>query len=114
MSAEKCGDPRKAKTRMSLRSSGLRLLDQTSTVARAQQYAGTVVQGLRDYGDSALNSAHASAKRNVGVVEEGPRAAIAALGHMVRMIGDHDNGNEGHVARCAKMRRGTAIKCIVS
>jgi hypothetical protein len=35
-----------------------------------------------------------------GVVEEGKRAAIAALGHMVRMIGDDDAGKAGHVARC--------------
>ena len=37
-------------------------------------------------------------KRIIGVVEEGTRAAIAALGHMVRMIGDDNTGKAGHVA----------------
>jgi hypothetical protein len=82
---------------------------------------------VQNYGDSALNSIHGSAiallaarhqapgphldpggaavcgeqvaiERIVGVFEEGARAAVAALGHMVRMIGDDDTGKAGHVA----------------
>ena len=37
-------------------------------------------------------------ERIVGIVEEGPRAAIAALRDMVRMTGDDDTGEAGHAA----------------
>jgi|ERR1700738_2657728 hypothetical protein len=45
-----------------------------------------------------VHSIQVAIKRIVGVVEEGTRAAIAALGHMVRMIGDDNTGKAGHVA----------------
>jgi hypothetical protein len=38
------------------------------------------------------------APRRVAIVEEGARAAIAALGHVARMTGDGDTGEAGHAA----------------
>ncbi len=38
-------------------------------------------------------------KRIVRVAKEDARPAIAALGHMVRMMGHDDTGEAGHAAR---------------
>jgi hypothetical protein len=37
-------------------------------------------------------------ERIVAVAEEGSRATVAALSHVVRMTGDHDAGETGHAA----------------
>jgi hypothetical protein len=42
----------------------------------------------------------AAARGVIGVAEEGTRAAVAALGDVVRMTGDDDTGEAGHVASC--------------
>jgi hypothetical protein len=45
-----------------------------------------------------------------GIAEISLRAAIAALGDMVRMIGDDDTGETGHRIRCLQRRDGS-IEC---
>ena len=52
-------------------------------------------------------------KRIVGVAKEGTRAAIAALGDMVRMTGDDDTGEAGHAVSCLR-RGGESIECTVT
>jgi hypothetical protein len=49
-------------------------------------------------GGAAIRVEQAAIKRLVGVVEEDKRAAIAALGHMVRVIGDDNTAKAGDVA----------------
>lgn len=38
---------------------------------------------------------------------------VAALGHIVRMIGDGDTGKAGHAARCLR-KRDASIECTVT
>ena len=51
-----------------------------------------------DLGGTAILGEQVAIKRIVGVAEEGARAAVAALGDMVRMTGDDDTGEAGHAA----------------
>jgi hypothetical protein len=47
-------------------------------------------------GRAAMPGEQIAIKRIVGIAEEGARAAIAALGDMVRMTGDDDTGEASH------------------
>jgi RHS repeat-associated protein len=49
-----------------------------------------------DLGGAAIFSEQVAIKRVVEIAEEGARAAIAALGDMVRMTGNDDTGEAGH------------------
>jgi len=51
-----------------------------------------------DGGRTAMCGKQIAVERIIGVVEEGPRAAVAALRDMVRMTGDDDTGEAGHAA----------------
>jgi hypothetical protein len=66
-----------------------------------------------DVGGAAVLGEQVSIKRVVGIAKEGARAAIAALGDMVRMTRDDDTGETGHAAsfqcRCCE-----SIKCTVN
>ena len=54
-----------------------------------------------DAGRGAVGGQQVAIKRIIAVAEEGPRAAIAALGDVVRITGDDDTGKTGHAALCA-------------
>jgi hypothetical protein len=41
-------------------------------------------------------------KRIITIAEECPRAAVATLGDVVRVIGDDDTGEAGHATWCMK------------
>jgi hypothetical protein len=51
-----------------------------------------------DPGGTAILGEQVAIKRMVGVTEEGARAAIAALGDVVRVTGNDDTGEAGHAA----------------
>jgi hypothetical protein len=51
-----------------------------------------------DPGRGAIGGEQVAIKRIVGLAEEGPRAAVAALGDMVRMTGDDDTSEASHAA----------------
>ena len=51
-----------------------------------------------DLGGAAIFGKQVAIQRIVAVVEKGARAAIAALGDMVRMTGNDDAGETGHAA----------------
>ena len=55
-----------------------------------------------DAGRAAMGGEQVAIKRIVAVTKEGLRAAIAALGHMVRMTGNDDTGETSHAAWCAR------------
>ena len=68
--------------------------------------------GIRHQAHTATSAARqcsaeqVAVERIVGVAEERARAAVAALGDVVRMTGDDDAGETGHAASMAvKMRQ---------
>lgn len=51
-----------------------------------------------DIGGAAALGQEIAVERVIGVAEEHARAAVAALGDVVRMTGDDDAGEAGHAA----------------
>jgi hypothetical protein len=51
-----------------------------------------------DFGGSTVFCEQVAIQRIIGVAEESARAAIAALGDMVRVTGDNDASEAGHTA----------------
>ncbi len=51
-----------------------------------------------DRGGAAIFGEQIAIKRIVEIAKEGTRAAVAALGHVMRMTGDDDTGEAGHAA----------------
>ena len=51
-----------------------------------------------DGGGPAILGEQVAIERIVAVAEEGPRAAVAALGDMVGMTGDDNTGEAGHAS----------------
>ena len=66
-----------------------------------------------DPGRGAIGGEQVAIKRIVGLAEESPRAAVAALGDMVRMTGDDDTGEAGHAAGC-QSGQDKSIECTVT
>lgn len=66
-----------------------------------------------DAGRAAMGGEQIAIKRIVSVAEEGLRAAVAALDHVMRMIGDDDAGETGHAASCLS-HRSESIECTVA
>src|SRR5437879_1109624 len=66
-----------------------------------------------DLGRAAIFGEQIAVKRIVVVAEEGARAAIAALGDMVRVTGNYDTGEAGHAQSCLQTPRGS-IECTVT
>jgi hypothetical protein len=57
-----------------------------------------------DRGGAAIFGEQIAIKRIVGVAKEGARTAIAALRHVMRMIGDDDTGEASHALWCPRKR----------
>jgi hypothetical protein len=51
-----------------------------------------------DVGRAAIFREQVAIERIVGLLEEGARAAVAALGDVVRVTGDNDTGEAGQAA----------------
>ena len=57
-----------------------------------------------DLGVATIFGEQVAIQHVIAVAEEGPRAAIATLGDMVRITGDDDAGETGHAASCSPSR----------
>lgn len=66
-----------------------------------------------DPGGASMFGQQVALQRVIGVLEEGTRPAVAALGHVVRMTGNDDTGEAGHAASCRR-RDAESIKCTVT
>ena len=66
-----------------------------------------------DVGGLAIGREQIAVARIVAVAEEGASPAIATLGDMMGMSGDHDAGETGHAAACPRRRAGS-IECTVT